>query len=70
MNFRKSIVGSVVGSIQETQDMLEYCSLKNITSTIEKVPVEYTNTAWDRMLKSDVHYRFVLDIENAFKLNE
>jgi len=65
INFRKSIVGSVVGSVKETQEMLDYCAKNKITSTIEKVTLDYANTAWDRMNKSDVHYRFVLDIEKS-----
>jgi cinnamyl-alcohol dehydrogenase len=58
-------MGSCVGSRFEIQEMLNYCALKNITSTIEKVPLEYANTAWERMMKSDVRYRFVLDVENS-----
>jgi len=65
INFRKSIVGSVVGSVKETQEMLEYCAEKGISSVIEKVPMDYINKAWERMMKSDVHYRFVIDVANS-----
>jgi D-arabinose 1-dehydrogenase-like Zn-dependent alcohol dehydrogenase len=67
ISFRKAVVGSSVGSIKDIQEMLDYCALKNITSQIEKIPLEYANKAWDRVTKSDVHYRFVLDIENSLQ---
>jgi D-arabinose 1-dehydrogenase-like Zn-dependent alcohol dehydrogenase len=60
---RISFGGSLIGGIQETQEMLDFCSAKNIVSDIEKVPMEYANEAFERMIKSDVKYRFVLDLE-------
>jgi alcohol dehydrogenase (NADP+) len=61
------IVGGVplVGGIKETQEMLDFCGKHNITSDIELVSCDYANKAWDRMLKSDVKFRFVLDIEKT-----
>lgn len=47
---------------QETQEMLDFCGEHNITCKIEKVPVDYVNTAMDRLVKNDVKYRFVLDV--------
>jgi cinnamyl-alcohol dehydrogenase len=60
---RRSISGSCIGSIVETQEMLDFCGEKNITCTIEKVAMADVNTAMERLAKSDVRYRFVLDVE-------
>ncbi|KAJ3319113.1 hypothetical protein HDV06_006672 [Boothiomyces sp. JEL0866] len=62
---RLKIGGSLVGSVKETQEMLDFCGEHNITADIELVPASYANKAWERMLKSDVKFRFVLDIENT-----
>ncbi|KAJ3261671.1 hypothetical protein HK103_004622 [Boothiomyces macroporosus] len=62
---RLKIGGSLVGGIKETQEMLDFCGEKNITADIELVPASYANKAWERMLKSDVKFRFVLDIEKT-----
>ena len=59
---RKSIVGSLIGGIAETQEMLDYCGQKNITCDIELIKMQDINTAYERMLKSDVKYRFVIDM--------
>ncbi len=59
---RKSIVGSLIGGIKETQDMLDFCGKHNITSDVEVISIQEVNTAYDRMLKSDVKYRFVIDL--------
>jgi uncharacterized zinc-type alcohol dehydrogenase-like protein len=59
---RKSIAGSMIGSIQETQEMLDFCGEKNIVSDIEITPMDKVNEAYERMLKSDVRYRFVIDL--------
>jgi uncharacterized zinc-type alcohol dehydrogenase-like protein len=59
---RKSIIGSLIGGIKETQEMLDYCSEHNITSDVEVIPVQDINTAYERMLKGDVRYRFVIDL--------
>ncbi|MEZ0543111.1 NAD(P)-dependent alcohol dehydrogenase [Fibrella arboris] len=59
---RKSIVGSNTGGMPETQEMLDYCAEHNITSDVEVVPIDYIQTAYERMLKGDVRYRFVIDM--------
>ncbi|XP_075104765.1 cinnamyl alcohol dehydrogenase 2 [Nicotiana tabacum] len=61
---RKLVAGSAIGGIKETQEMLDFASKHNITPDVEVVPMDYVNTAVDRLLKSDVKYRFVLDIGN------
>lgn len=58
---RKSISGSLIGGIKETQEMLDFCGEHNIVSEIELIKMNEINTAYDRMLKSDVKYRFVID---------
>jgi len=58
---RKSLSGSLIGGIKETQEMLDFCGKHNITSDIEKIPFEKVNEAYERVIKSDVRYRFVID---------
>lgn len=58
---RKHIVGSLIGGIRETQEMLDFCAEHNITSDVEVIPVQQINEAYERMLKGDVRYRFVID---------
>jgi uncharacterized zinc-type alcohol dehydrogenase-like protein len=60
---RRSLAGSSIGGIPETQEMLDYCAEKNIASDIELIPVAQVNDAYERMLKGDVKYRFVLDMK-------
>jgi len=59
---RKSIAGSLIGGIKETQEMLDFCAEKGIVSEIEMIPAQKIEDAYERMLKSDVKYRFVMDI--------
>ncbi len=59
---RKSISGSMIGSIKETQEMLDFCGKHNIVSEIETINIQQVNEAYERVLKSDVRYRFVIDI--------
>ncbi|GHN01917.1 zinc-binding dehydrogenase [Cytophagales bacterium WSM2-2] len=59
---RRSLAGSMVGGIKETQEMLDYCVEKNIVSDVEVIAMKDINTAYDRMLKGDVRYRFVIDM--------
>src|SRR6218665_4035657 len=59
---RKSVAGSVIGGIKETQEMLDFCGKHNIVSDIEMIRMQDINTAYERMLKSDVKYRFVIDM--------
>ncbi len=59
---RHSLAGSLIGGVKETQEMLDYCAEHKITSDIELIPIQKINDAYDRMLKSDVKYRFVIDM--------
>ena len=59
---RRVIAGSLIGGIQETQEMLDFCAEHNIVSDIELIPIQKINQAYERMLKSDVKYRFVIDM--------
>jgi uncharacterized zinc-type alcohol dehydrogenase-like protein len=59
---RKCIAGSMIGGISETQEMLEFCSEHNIVCDVEVIPIDYINQAYDRMMKGDVRYRFVIDM--------
>ena len=59
---RKSLAGSLVGGLPETQEMLDYCAEHGIASDIEIIPMAEVNVAYDRILKSDVKYRFVIDM--------
>lgn len=59
---RKSVAGSLIGGIAETQEMLDFCGEHNIVSDIELIKMQDINTAYERMLKSDVKYRFVIDM--------
>lgn len=58
--------GSDIGGIKETQEMLDFCAKHNITSEIELISMDYINTAMERLAKSDVRYRFVIDVANSF----
>jgi uncharacterized zinc-type alcohol dehydrogenase-like protein len=59
---RRSVVGSCIGGIAETQEMLDFCAERGITCDTETIAIQQINTAYERMLKSDVHYRFVIDM--------
>ncbi|MFV8365933.1 NAD(P)-dependent alcohol dehydrogenase [Flavobacterium sp. XS1P27] len=59
---RKSVAGSLIGGIAETQEMLDFCGEHNIVSEIEVIKIQDINEAYERMLKSDVRYRFVIDM--------
>jgi alcohol dehydrogenase (NADP+) len=59
---RRRLVGSLIGGIKETQEMLDFCAQHNIVSDIETIPMQKINEAYERMLKSDVKYRFVIDL--------
>ena len=60
---RKILSGSLIGGLAETQEMLDFCAEHGIVSEIELIPVQQVNEAYERMLKSDVRYRFVLDMK-------
>jgi uncharacterized zinc-type alcohol dehydrogenase-like protein len=59
---RRAIAGSLIGGLAETQEMLDFCADKGIVSDIEMIPVQKIDEAYDRMVRSDVKYRFVIDI--------
>jgi alcohol dehydrogenase (NADP+) len=59
---RRNIAGSMIGGIAETQEMLDFCGENNIVSDIEVIDISYINEAYERMLKGDVRYRFVIDM--------
>lgn len=59
---RKSLSGSLIGGIGETQEMLDFCGEHNITAEVEVIPIQKINEAYERMLKSDVKYRFCIDM--------
>ena len=59
---RRNFSGSLIGGIKETQDMLDFCGEHNITSDIELIPIRKINEAYDRLVKNDVKYRFVIDM--------
>jgi len=59
---RKSLSGSLIGGIKETQEMLDFCGEHNITADVEVIPIQKVNEAYERMVKSDVKYRFSIDI--------
>lgn len=61
---RRTLAGSLIGGIQETQEMLDFCAEHGIVSDIELIPVQAINEAYERMLKGDVRYRFVLDMSS------
>lgn len=64
---RKLVGGSGIGGVKETQEMLDFCSKHDITSDIEVIPIDYVNSAMERLEKADVKYRFVIDVGNTLK---
>jgi len=59
---RRSVSGSPIGSLAETQEMLDFCGKHSITSQVEVIPIQKVNEAYERLLKSDVKYRFSIDM--------
>ncbi len=59
---RRSFSGSIIGGIAETQEMLDFCSQHNVTSDVEVIPIQKVNEAFERLMKSDVKYRFSIDM--------
>jgi uncharacterized zinc-type alcohol dehydrogenase-like protein len=59
---RRSLTGSSIGGIRETQEMLDFCAANGIVSDVEVIPIQGINEAYERMLRSDVKYRFVIDM--------
>lgn len=64
---RRSLSGSLIGGIKETQEMLDFCGKHNITADIELIPIQNINEAYDRLVKGDVKYRFVIDMASLKK---
>ncbi|KAA0036359.1 hypothetical protein IC582_018295 [Cucumis melo] len=64
---RKTMAGSCIGGMKETQEMIDFAAKHNITADIELIPMDDVNKAMERMLKQDVKYRFVIDIANSLK---
>ena len=61
---RISISGSMIGGMPETQQMLDYCGQHNIAAEVEVIPIQKINEAFERMLRQDVKYRFVIDMSS------
>jgi uncharacterized zinc-type alcohol dehydrogenase-like protein len=59
---RRKLAGSLIGGIRETQEMLDFCAKHGVVADVEVIPIEKINEAYERILKSDVHYRFVIDM--------
>ncbi|MGE5260618.1 MAG: NAD(P)-dependent alcohol dehydrogenase, partial [Actinomycetota bacterium] len=59
---RRRLVGSMIGGIRETQEMLDFCAKHGVASDVEMIPIQKINEAYERMLKNDVRYRFVIDL--------
>jgi uncharacterized zinc-type alcohol dehydrogenase-like protein len=59
---RKSVSGSAIGGIEETQQMLDFCAKNGVTCDVEMISMDYINEAYDRLEQNDVHYRFVIDM--------
>ncbi|EYU30917.1 hypothetical protein ABFS82_08G218600 [Erythranthe guttata] len=64
---RKTIAGSGIGGLKETQEMIDFAAKNNILPEVEVIPIDYVNTAMERLLKSDVKYRFVIDVAKSMK---
>jgi len=64
---RKIVAGSGIGGMKETQEMMDFAAKHNVKPDIEIIPIDYVNTAMERLLIADVKYRFVIDIGNTLK---
>ncbi|KAM7523848.1 hypothetical protein LguiA_013750 [Lonicera macranthoides] len=64
---RKLVGGSAIGGLKETQEMLDFAAKHNIKADVEVIPIDYVNTAMERLAKADVRYRFVIDVANTLK---
>ena len=60
--------GSSIGGMKETQEMIDFAAENNITADVEVIPMDYVNTAFERLSKADVRYRFVIDVGNTLKI--
>ncbi|MGA9855217.1 MAG: NAD(P)-dependent alcohol dehydrogenase [Gammaproteobacteria bacterium] len=59
---RRQLAGSLIGGIRETQEMLDFCAAHQVASDVEVIPIQQLNAAYDRLVRGEVHYRFVIDI--------
>ncbi|KAG8373458.1 hypothetical protein BUALT_Bualt11G0026400 [Buddleja alternifolia] len=66
----KSVVGSAFGGVKETQEMIEFAAKHKILPDVEIIPMDYVNTAMERLAKGDIKYRFVIDVANSLKKTE
>ncbi|XP_021275387.1 probable mannitol dehydrogenase [Herrania umbratica] len=64
---RKIVGGSMIGGMKETQEMMDFAAKHSVKPDIEVIPIDYVNTAMERLLKADVKYRFVIDIGSTLK---
>ena len=60
--FGRTLAGSLIGGLPETQEMLDYCAEKNITADVEMINMKDVNQCYERLIKGDVRYRFVIDM--------
>ncbi|MBJ7449819.1 MAG: NAD(P)-dependent alcohol dehydrogenase [Parachlamydiales bacterium] len=67
IKLRRKLVGSLIGGIKETQEMLDFCASNNITSDVEVIPMDKVNEAYNRLVKGDVKYRFTIDMSTLDK---
>ena len=65
---RRNLAGSLIGGINETQEMLNLCSKHDIACDVELIPIQKVNEAYGRILDSDVRYRFVIDLNSLGKM--
>ena len=65
MTGRKIVGGSTIGGMKETQEMIDFAAEHNVTPDIEVIPMDYVNTAIQRLARGDVRYRFVIDVGNT-----
>ena len=64
IGLRRSIAGSLVGGIEETEELLDFCAGHNILAQIETIPMQQIETAFERMARSEIKYRFVIDMKS------
>jgi len=64
---RRTLSGSLIGGIAETQEMLDFCGKHNITADVEVIPIQKVNEAYDRLSRADVKYRFSIDMASLKK---
>ncbi|KAB2617585.1 8-hydroxygeraniol dehydrogenase-like [Pyrus ussuriensis x Pyrus communis] len=67
---RKSVAGSGIGGMKETQEMIDFAAKHNITAEVEVISMDYVNAAMERLAKNDVRYRFVIDVANTLAASE